>query len=330
MSNFLFTSPASVLKIATFDSGVGGYHITDKLYRLSPYYNLIPHEIIHIADTKNLPYGTKNSSQIIQYVSNIAFYTLSQGCDYFIICCNTASVHYDAIVEHLSQRGVNNAADKIISLKSFTYKILNDFCLPYLDKEQDIHLLFLATRATITSRNYVNYLIERYNLPPCESIVAQTHDEYLTEQLHFETALKTKIHITQFAPLKWVSMIESDTDTQIIQDSVRDNLSSLTDYTHTPFSAVGLFCTHYPLIKQEILNGLMDLNPHHHASIFLSQTDGVVSYIFDILKTDSSQDVILYNPKIYVTDSNDTDFKHLFARLFPQTQNAEFIPLSSL
>lgn len=318
MPTDLFSSPSHTKKLVTFDSGIGGYEMTNALYNILPQlHHLSPHEIIHIADINNLPYGNKSVTEIIHYVTQIASYALQQGADRFIICCNTASVHADKIIKNLLSQGLPNADTRIISLKNFTYYALQKICDPVIDSHQDIHLLFLATRATVTSRNYVNFLFSHYNAPPCDFIQAETSEYHLCEILKTSLPQGITLNITQFAPLSWVTLIEKNTPTALIAQRIIQDLEALKQFVSVPLTAIGLFCTHYPLVKHHIDFALRSHNIIDENSIFLSQTDSVTQYVIDYLSSDIYQKVPSILPHIVTTDENIAHLQKLHYTLFP-------------
>ena len=318
MSVNLFSSPDYYKKLVTFDSGIGGYEMTNALYHILPQlHHICPYEIIHIADIKNLPYGNKSVVEIIGYVTQIASYALGQGADKFIICCNTASVHADKIIHNLLNQGFTDADKKIISLKNFTYHALQEICDPVIALQKDIHLLFLATRATVTSRNYVNFLFSHYNALPCDFIQAETSTYHLCETLKTSLPNGITLSITQFAPLSWVSLIENNTTTALIAQRIIQDLEILKSFMSVPLTAVGLFCTHYPLVKHHIDFALRSHNIINKESIFLSQTQSVTHAIIDYLSCDIYTEKSAILPHIFTTSENITHLQKLHSTLFP-------------
>ncbi|WP_339043780.1 glutamate racemase [Cardinium endosymbiont of Tipula unca] len=72
--------------IAIYDSGVGGLSITRRLKEL------LPNESVHyIADTKNLPYGNKTTTELCSYVKSVVHFCLSKEYKLLVIACNTAT-----------------------------------------------------------------------------------------------------------------------------------------------------------------------------------------------------------------------------------------------
>ena len=74
------------MKIGVFDSGLGGLVITKALREALPEY-----DYIYYGDTKNLPYGEKNSAEILSYTIEAMKFLIAQKCSLIIIACNTAT-----------------------------------------------------------------------------------------------------------------------------------------------------------------------------------------------------------------------------------------------
>ncbi len=72
--------------IGLFDSGVGGLTVVREMYRQ------LPHEsLIYVGDTARLPYGTRDQTEILQFVREILNFMVSQGTKMVIMACNTSS-----------------------------------------------------------------------------------------------------------------------------------------------------------------------------------------------------------------------------------------------
>ena len=72
--------------IGIFDSGIGGISVLHQAMQILP-----KEKYIYYADTKNVPYGLKNSSQIKEYVYNAVSFFLEQDVKSIVIACNTAT-----------------------------------------------------------------------------------------------------------------------------------------------------------------------------------------------------------------------------------------------
>ncbi len=72
--------------IALFDSGVGGLTVLLELYRQLP-----QESFLYFADTARLPYGTRSSDEILQFVREILTWMTQQDVKMVLMACNTSS-----------------------------------------------------------------------------------------------------------------------------------------------------------------------------------------------------------------------------------------------
>ncbi|MDB2497061.1 glutamate racemase [Verrucomicrobiales bacterium] len=74
--------------IGILDSGVGGLSVLREIR------TVLPSAAIHyVGDSSHCPYGTKSPEEIIERVTEIADYLLSQGAGLLVIACNSATIH---------------------------------------------------------------------------------------------------------------------------------------------------------------------------------------------------------------------------------------------
>lgn len=79
-------SPTS--PIGVFDSGVGGLSVFMHLAKLLPFENYM-----YLADTLNVPYGSRPEQEIETLTLQAVAWLKSQGCKIIVIACNTASAY---------------------------------------------------------------------------------------------------------------------------------------------------------------------------------------------------------------------------------------------
>ncbi|MBT27841.1 MAG: glutamate racemase [Flavobacteriaceae bacterium] len=72
--------------IGFFDSGIGGITLWKEVHNLLPYENKI-----YLADSKNLPYGTKSDKEIERISFENSEFLLKKECKLIIVACNTAT-----------------------------------------------------------------------------------------------------------------------------------------------------------------------------------------------------------------------------------------------
>ena len=73
-------------RIGLFDSGVGGLTVLKELYKKLP-----NESILYFADTARLPYGTRSSEEIVQFVREILEWMTLKDVKMIIMACNTSS-----------------------------------------------------------------------------------------------------------------------------------------------------------------------------------------------------------------------------------------------
>ncbi|PID67182.1 MAG: glutamate racemase [Fusobacteriales bacterium] len=74
------------MKIAIFDSGIGGLSVLHLALKKLPNENFI-----YFADSDNVPYGTKTKQEIIKHVNNAVDFILKQDVKAIVVACNTAT-----------------------------------------------------------------------------------------------------------------------------------------------------------------------------------------------------------------------------------------------
>jgi len=73
-------------RIGIFDSGIGGLTVLRELYRQLP-----NESILYFGDTARLPYGTRTTAEILQFVREILNWMVQQDVKMVIMACNTSS-----------------------------------------------------------------------------------------------------------------------------------------------------------------------------------------------------------------------------------------------
>ena len=128
------------MKIGIFDSGLGGLVISKSFKELMPEY-----DYVYYGDTKNLPYGDKDSTQILHYTIDAVKFLISQKCGLIIIACNTATA---IALRYIQQRFIPSYAPDV--------KVLG-VVIPTVEEaiqSNTHHIGVLATEATINSHIY--------------------------------------------------------------------------------------------------------------------------------------------------------------------------------
>ncbi|MEE0969082.1 MAG: glutamate racemase [Clostridia bacterium] len=195
--------------IGVFDSGVGGVSVLLELVSLVPNEN-----IIYYGDSKNAPYGEKNTEEVRSLTFSAAEFLLSKGAKAIVVACNTAT---GAAVRALREKypllpivGIEPAikpaviyGEEVIGKKDGTSKIL-----------------VLATPVTI-SQNKFSSLLSDYT---------------------------SRAEIIPLPCPHLAELIEKgDTDSDEIRDYLEDLLRPYGDV-----DSVVLGCTHYPFVRRQI------------------------------------------------------------------------------
>ena len=74
------------MKIAFFDSGIGGLSVLHHAMRILP-----REEFIFFADEENVPYGTKSREEILRFVDEAFRFLIDKKISAIVVACNTAT-----------------------------------------------------------------------------------------------------------------------------------------------------------------------------------------------------------------------------------------------
>ena len=74
------------MKIAFFDSGMGGLSVLHHARRVLPH-----EEFLFYADEAHVPYGTKTRAEVEAFVAEAFAFLVGQGVDAIVVACNTAT-----------------------------------------------------------------------------------------------------------------------------------------------------------------------------------------------------------------------------------------------
>ena len=74
------------LKIGIFDSGIGGFTILNSLLKTRK-----DVEVSYLADTKRIPFGSKNSKEIRLIAKEISTFFVDKNLDALLVACNTTN-----------------------------------------------------------------------------------------------------------------------------------------------------------------------------------------------------------------------------------------------
>ena len=225
------------------DSGVGGLIFAMDAYRdLLPFLLQIESKyqvkfvFQHVGDTKNAPYGQKKPAEISVLTRDfVNFLNKDVTSNQVVIACNTASTVVDDEMDAYFKKLYPNTPVTAIIKKSAEALYRKAKVVTNKDGQKEISMGVLATPATVKSGRY-------------QAALAAIHADRFGKE---GVALKTFF----YGPKTWVYNIEHGVSTDIKQADLESDMSVfLAQPGATSVTAVGLFCTHYPYFKHQILS----------------------------------------------------------------------------
>jgi glutamate racemase len=76
------------MKVGVFDSGVGGLSVANAIKKSLPEV-----DVILAQDEKHVPYGTRQPTEILGFITPIFQEMVDAGCEVIVIACNTVSTN---------------------------------------------------------------------------------------------------------------------------------------------------------------------------------------------------------------------------------------------
>lgn len=137
--------------IGFFDSGVGGLSVYSLFKKILPYENTL-----YFGDLKNMPYGNKSKTELLQFARMILDFFKEQNVKAVVIACNTSSA---------------NVYDIVKSEYDFKIYPIIQSCAKVISNMNFKKIGVFATVATINSGAYKSE-IQKYN--PNISVVEQS------------------------------------------------------------------------------------------------------------------------------------------------------------
>lgn len=134
------------MKIGVFDSGLGGLVITKAFIEELPEY-----DYVYYGDTARLPYGEKDSAQILGYTIEAIKNLIAKKCGLIIIACNTAT---SIALRYIQQKFIPEFAPDV--------KVLG-VVIPTVEEaleHKTSRVGVVATNATINSHIYKQELLK--------------------------------------------------------------------------------------------------------------------------------------------------------------------------
>lgn len=347
------SSPPVHLKLATFDSGFGGFFtakcMSDQAPDLLKKYNAVI-SITHYGDSKNAPYGNKPPEEIARLTELGVEKALGDGAEVVVIACNTASTQYPAVIENIKQKHPG-MEQHVLSIITPTISAIKELLDRRLVANDTATLAIFATPATVKSMTYPTKLAEIYqgNLEN-GALQEMRQNDWKDSSRHVANFFsrsfmqlpdKKTIFIYQFAPGNWVSMIEEgapdDVKQRLVQDDVRQFLERLSP-DHA-LDVVGLFCTHYPVFKSIIGNKVMESTHASPSTHFVEQGDFAATVAYNAISSlymgktrdvqiseqDLNRLIERARPKIAISGDNVAQTKNLVRTIFPELTDVTVI-----
>lgn len=191
-----------MMRIAFFDSGMGGLSVLHEAMRVLP-----REKFVFFADEDHVPYGVKTKEQVKAYVGEAFDFLLKQGVKAIVVACNTAT---SVAVKEMRRRydipiiGMEPAAKKALDLDS-TRRVLvtatpitvkgkkMKLLIEHVDRDHLVDLLALprlvefAERGEFVSpevRAYLQEQLAAYDFSAYSSLVLGcTHFNYFKDTM---------------------------------------------------------------------------------------------------------------------------------------------------
>jgi len=260
-------STAATVRVATFDSGFGGFFTAkeiEKQARALSADGYGPFLIAHYGDTTNVPYGEKTPEQIAAYASAGILAAFRDGARDVFIACNTASTQIDRIRDIL--KAANPAyPNHVYSILDVSVREVMTTVSARLKMQDVVTVVVMATPATVKSENYPRLLARALNAPFTPgSFTKITQPRWLAskgptiDSFAYVTEIPLgpvkRVVVYQLAPANWVEMIENGAPEAEKREAVRRDVELLVGQTRpgARFDVVGEFCTHYPVFDAMI------------------------------------------------------------------------------
>lgn len=155
------------MKIAFFDSGIGGLTVLHHAMKILPH-----EEFIFFADEDNVPYGTKSPEEVLKFVDAAFEFLVAQGVAAIVVACNTAtSVAVRKMREKYSLPIIGMEPALKVALDTFPNR----------------KVLVTATAITITGEK-IRRLIARLHAEDCAELKALPRLVEFAEQQEFNSA----------------------------------------------------------------------------------------------------------------------------------------------
>lgn len=223
------------MRIAVFDSGVGGITVLKELISACP-----NDEFIYLGDTANVPYGTKSKKRIQELTSLSVKKLKKMKIDLLVVACNTAS----ALAIQTARKEMGKTP--VIGMIESGVSSIRETLETVHQDSMDLPVLILGTRATIKSEVYKKSLLQN---------------------------IETKIQIHEQACPLLVPLIEEGWVNHAAAELILSEY--VAHYRSQSAQGIALLaCTHYPWIQkkfEKLLPGWIVLNSAITVAKYINQ-----------------------------------------------------------
>ncbi|MCL4322397.1 MAG: glutamate racemase [Deltaproteobacteria bacterium] len=202
--------------IGIFDSGLGGLTVFKEVRKILPY-----EDLIYFGDTARVPYGNKSKETILRYSMEISKFLISKGVKIVVAACNTSS--------SLALDGLRKEESVPI------FGVIEPGAKKAVEVSSGGNIAVIGTSATIKSRAYSRVIYEEIN-------VLKGNGGY-----KFKNDFKV---IEKACPLLVPFVEEGFLNEEITKKIINYYLNPV--ICEKP-SCLVLGCTHYPILKDLIL-----------------------------------------------------------------------------
>ena len=194
------------MKIAFFDSGIGGLSVLHHTMKILP-----NEEFIFFADKDHVPYGTKSREMVLKYVDEAFKFLVTLDVKAIVVACNTATSV--AVKEMRSRYNL-----PIIGMEPAVKRAL--------DLYGDRRVLVTATPITVNGEK-IHSLIDRLGKREIIDLLALPKLVDFAERQEFKSEAVTNYLIEQFKPYKfedYSSLVLGCTHFNYFKESMRELL----------------------------------------------------------------------------------------------------------
>lgn len=263
--------------ITACDSGAGGaFAMLEALRYCKPFLDDVHNNYAvkfvfnHYGDTENAPYGDKNPEVVTKLSSDL----ITKGANLFdsrliVIACNSASAVYNKNSYEIEEKAGNTKIKPII-FKSAKFLLNQSF--HFLTPEQKessapVYIPYLATEYTVKSGEYEKEILKQCSKENEKYFYNFTKKD---ENGKIIDKIKKEVKIVSYNPPTWVKLIESGAPDEEIAKQVKEDITNFVNKVKSVnnqlgyqdkdvvMPALGMFCTHYPIIKGAISDALAE------------------------------------------------------------------------